>query len=793
MRARIAAFSCGVILLYCSGPLPPWAGLILTLMALLFLTLTQKKSSISVSSGVFASLVFGALWAGWHIADRQNMSLPAALEGRELSVEGYLCDIPSPGVYRSVRFTFCVTQWFSLPQDTENELPDTLKLAWYGENATLKLPHLMTLAVSLKQPHGAVNPGGFRYETWLFRHGYRATGTVRSMQHAPSVSCSLDCRYHQWRTLLADRLETALGQTDHYPLVEALLIGQRGHMTPDHWRTLQATGTIHLVAISGLHIGLVALGVGIVFRYGLVRLPQHWLSPSTRRAVCYIAVVGGSLLYALAAGFTVPTQRALIMVVVAGWMLFRARQVGIWSGWLMALGLVLLTDPFAPLDRGFWLSFTAVAVLMITFSARLAALHALAGLVVAQCAVFAALWPVLGAMEQAPVAAGWLANLVAIPWVSLVVMPVLMIGVCVLVFMPGLSGLVGEVFDGVVGALWWVLSWLAEAPVPALTGSVTVAVAFAALTLVGLVFPVAGARWGAIGLFLGWLGLSTLAGEAANNRLVSEPELWVWDVGQGLSVMFRHRDQVLLYDSGPATPSGYSAVDTVLKPNLGLLGVRRINTLILSHGDSDHSGGLASLYKNFPVEKTISGEPRRIAASLPERDSSITVQPCRPGHKLHVGDAKVELWQAPREPGKAGNSNDASCVAVVRFRDVMIVLPGDSSRDIERQIPASLTSHASKHRILIAAHHGSDTSSDPLWLDILRPDTVIYSAGYRHRYGHPHPNVVARFAAVGARQLNTAFSGALRLGLSDTGVSITEWRTQAPFWIAPVAEHWKAR
>lgn len=788
MRAGIAAFSCGVILLYCGGMLLPWPELIFGFGVLSVLGLLMTRYFGLTPLVLFLYLLSGLAWSNWQAGNRLADALPASAEGSDQVVEGYLCDIPSPGIFNSVRFSFCITRWVSSLPGTDS-LPNKLRLAWYGQEATRELPHTLRLTVRLKRANGSVNPAGFRYEAWLYRHGFRATGTVRDVLPQSTGPCHLVCQYHGWRNSMAKGLEARLGQTAHYPLAEALLLGQRGQMTPAHWRVLQDTGTIHLVAISGLHIGLIAVGLGLLGRWLLVRLPQHWLTPSRSRAIAFSLVIAGSFMYALAAGFTVPTRRALIMVIIAGWVVFRAGRTGPWVAWLMAVFAVLAIDPFAPIDRGFWLSFGAVAVLVLVFSGRISPPAPVIALVLAQCGVFAGLWPILAVMDQPPAAMGWLANLVAIPWVSLVVMPVLMIGALLVAVLPITSSFVGQVFDLVLGFLWWFLELIASFPAPTLATSFDLALAIAALVLTALFFPIPQLRLLTAGLVAAWLCTPFISpGEGTENPWVESPELWVWDVGQGLSVLFRHQDQVLLYDTGPETPSGYSAVNSVVLPNLAYLGVRKINTLVLSHGDSDHAGGLEELFEKMVVTRILSGQPERLLRDRPEVEIP-RIAPCESGKSLLVGDAKVQLWQASPEI-MASDSNDASCVVTIRYGDTEILLPGDISRDVEQHFIRQVGLNGAEYRILVASHHGSNTSSGQSWVEAVAADDVVYSAGYRHRYGHPHNDVVGRFRVTGARQLNTAYSGAVVFRLEGAEVSVEEWRSKTPFWIRRAEDHW---
>ncbi len=792
MRARITAFSCGVILLYCLNFIPPLMWLGAGIVALLAASRMAALQTLRKALLVAAALVGGLAWAALAAGDRLGQSLPVPLEGQPLLVEGHLCDIPSPGAYGSVRFSLCVESWLSLDRSgaDSSRLPRKLRLAWYGDDATLAPPHRMQARVVLKRPHGSVNPVGFRYESWLFRHNYRATGTVRQIAAAADSPCTPGCHYHRIRNTVASRLHERLKTADYHPLAEALLIGHRGWLTPQHWQVFKETGTIHLVAISGLHLGLIAAFIGLAVRWVLGRLPRHWLSPHRQRLVLVGVVLLVSLVFALLAGFTVPTRRALAMVAVASWLVLRARQVSAWSGWLLALTLVLVFDPFSPMDQGFWLSFLAVAILILVFARRLRPASWLGSLVIAQLAVFAGLWPVLAWSGQATSPVSGLANLIAIPWLSLVVMPLLLVGGCVIAMAPGLSGWVTELFDLALGLLWHWLLKLSALPVDDLGGGVVLAALVALAVLTCLVLPDLRVRLVAAAVLLLWLAMGDALESRAplTNDYVSQPEIWFWDVGQGTSVMLRHERSVLLYDTGPESPSGYSAVTGVILPNLQRLGVTQLNHLVISHGDSDHAGGLPALFSALRIEQVVSGEPERVSEQW--RDGGPPpVLPCESGRVFLIGQLEVRLWQYRPSDGKAISGNDASCVLTVRYEGTEVILPGDISRGVEH---AYLDEHdfangldplQSGARIVLAPHHGSKTSSGPRWVAQLQPDLVVFSAGYRHRFGHPHDQVVGRYREAGSEPYNTAFTGALRVVLTDSGLAVYESRSAVPFWV----------
>lgn len=785
-RVGLGGFACGVILLYSLAVLPPLHWLICATVVAVFIMFTARSRWLRVVGILLTSVIAGLAWAGWQADNRQQSVLPKALEGRELEVSGYLCDVPSEGSFSSVRFGFCVEQWHSagVPEVyPPHALPRQLRLAWYGDDATTTPGHRLKLTVVLKRPHGAVNPEGFRYESWLYRKGFGATGTIRELSRDERVDCPLRCQYHHWRSNLIEATSQRLSEARHFPLMISLMIGYRGYMQPEHWDVLKATGTIHLVAISGLHLGLIAAGAGFICRRLLLTLPERRLSPAKLRGIVFLAVTAASLGYALVAGFSVPTRRALIMVVIAGWVLLGARKTGVFSGLLIALVLVLLSDPFSPLDQGFWLSFGAVSVLVLLFGLRLGQEGWLRGLLLAQLAVFAGLWPILSTLGQAQPVVGLAANLFAIPWVSLVVMPLLVAGAALLVLLPAADTLVVGVLDLVFGVLWRGLSWLADLEfVMQAPGTLTI-IAFSVVVLVALLVPFSGYRKASVGVVtLGIAAILFRAGvEEQQNAPVAYPELRVWDVGQGLSVMLREQDRVLVYDTGPALEGVYSSVESVLLPNLRALGVRRIDTLVISHGDGDHAGGLPLLFESFDVGRVITGEPGRLAGKLP---AGVDTEACSGQVFVEMGELELDFWSSSGDV----EGNDASCVLTIASTNppVEIVLPGDITRRVEQAFIAETGREGKpgdRYRVLLAPHHGSKTSSSETWVRRMAPDLAIFSAGYRHRFGHPHPDVVERYLSVGGDVMNTATSGAIRLELGSGSVVTTLARAGAPFWI----------
>ncbi|WP_278248695.1 DNA internalization-related competence protein ComEC/Rec2 [Marinobacter halodurans] len=775
MRAGIAAFAGGVILLYCVGEIPPWPIPVIALIMGFFLA--RRRSVLLRRAGVLLfGLSTGLTWAAWMSSDRLATRLPHALEPGTHLVEGYRCSLVAPGAYHSLRFDFCVTRW---PEAVPGHpiAARRLRLALYGAEPSLALPRQLRLKVRLKVPHGSVNPAGFRYETWLFRHGFDATGSVRDWS-PQRVPCGLGCHYHAWREQVAGILAGAFGRLDSYPLIEALLMGERRLLSADDWTVFRKTGTSHLIAISGLHIGLVGVFVGGLVG-GLLRRWPGGPGARWRRRLVFGASLGACAVYALLAGFTVPTQRALVMVAVSGLVYMRGRQSGYWTAWLAALALVLLLDPFAPLDGGFWLSFGAVAGLILIFSTRLRPPGRIGTLLLAQLGVMAGLLPILMVLGLPFSVTGWLVNLVAIPLMSFLLLPGMFLLVPLGLLVPGSQPVVDRLLDWGLGGFMTGLGFIADRSPEGLALPASLAGLVGGMVLV-MLFPVrwwtrAGLLLAAAGLLCGQVTAFAGPGRAANDA-VTVPELWIWDVGQGLAVTYRDGNKVLQYDTGPGSPAGYTAVKEALLPGFRSTGIRDLNWLMISHGDADHASGLDELLAHIPVERQGSGEPRRVEQRAGPGARG-TFSPCRKGGWL--GASWIDVWQ----DAGAGPGNAASCVLRIRRNGYAIILPGDITEEQEHRWLRSHPPLSGLRRIVVAPHHGSRTSSSPDWVRQLAPELVVFSAGYRHPYGHPAPEVRRRYRAVGARTVNTATSGAVHVRLENDAPSLHVERADAPFWI----------
>ena len=730
-------------------------GLASGLMALRYLPVLPPVGCLFLLSAVglallffrtypFGLFLFGLVWACVQGQSALNDRLSPSLDGRTLWVEGRVIGLPQ---------RTGTAQRFELRDATSRhaELPRTLRLSWHG-GPPLNSGERWRLAVKLKKPHGLLNPQGFDYEAWLLAQRIGGTGSVKEGQRlAPAA--------YAWR----DGLRQRLLQVDAHgraPWLAALVMGDGSGLSRDDWALLQATGTVHLLVISGQHIGLfggLLYGlVALLARYGLWPRTWPWLPWA-----CGLAFAG-ALGYGLLAGFEVPVQRACVMLgLVLLWRL-RFRHVGMWLPFLLALNAVLIAQPLASLMPGFWLSFMAVAVLIFTFSGRLGAWRWWAAWTRPQGLIALGLFPVIWALGLPVSVTGPVANLVAVPWISLLVLPSALLGTLLLP-VPWLGEALLWLSGGLLDALIRGLALLAGTFLPWMPAQVTTGVwCLSAIGVLILLLPA-----GLLPRPLGW-PLVLLAVFAPQERIPhGQVEVWQLDVGQGLAIVLRTRHHTLLYDAGPKVRE-VDQGERVVVPVLRALGVGKLDVMLISHADSDHAGGALAVQRAMTIKKVISGDVPGLALQL-------QAQPCVSGERWEWDGVSFSLWQW----ADAQTGNQKSCVLLVQASDERLLLTGDIDALAERAFlksPLAMPVHW-----LQSPHHGSRSSSSKVFLNALKPEHVLISRGHGNSFGHPHPQVLARYNALGMNVLDSAEQGALRFRLGTRGMA-RSLRQPSRFW-----------
>ena len=725
----------------------------------------------------YPAAVLAGIAGFWSQAALQlEAQLPPALAGEDITLVGTVDDIPARrGPVLHFPFRVEAHEGASLPV----AFPRRLRLSWYHPSQQPAVGERWRLRVRLKPPWSFRNPGGFDYEAWLFRQRIGATGYVREGK-GERLDTPAWYRPAAWRQALHHALERQ--ERPGGAVIQALALGARHGLTDAQWDLSRATGTSHLMAISGLHVGLVA-GLG----FTLTRLvwgafPALVTRLAAPRAGALAAMLG-SLGYAALAGFSIPTQRALIMIWLVCGAVWLQRQVHPLNTLGLALILVLLYDPLAVLGSGFWLSFGAV-LLLVLFYLQLrrqapAVTRARRGwrLVQAQLLLSLGLMPLTLLNFHTAAWLSPLANLLAIPWVSLLVVPLTLLGVAAFALAPTAAQTLWSLAGLAYVALEWLLRQLAGLPL-------------AELQLARPLWTVVAATGGVLGLLLGrgrpWrqalcgLLLLPLLLYPAPRPPPGSAWVDVLDVGQGLAVTVRTRDHTLIYDTGPRFASGLDTGEAVLLPFLRTTGRRRPDVLMVSHGDNDHSGGAASL-----IAAT---RPRRILRSDPLA-AAPDAQPCRDGQGWDWDGVRFRILHPGAESG-AGR-NDASCVLLIETAaGARLLLPGDIEAAAEY---ALLRRHgpALQADLLLSPHHGSRTSSTVSFIRAVSPALVIHPAGRANRYGFPHPDILARYRAAGTVQRVTGCRGALQLRLDapeDLSPPAGYREVQRRLWHRPVPD-----
>jgi len=440
----------------------------------------------------------------------------------------------------------------------------------------------------------------------------------------------------------------------------------------------------------------------------------------------------------------------------------RFRHLGAWWPLLLALLVVLLLEPLASLQPGFWLSFSAVAILALVFGGRLGVWGWWRGLTRAQWTMAIGLLPMMLILGLPVSSSGPLANLVAVPWVGLVVVPLALLGTLLLpvpVVGEGLLWLAGGALYLLFELLSVIAAWLpAWLPSNLPLWAWLLAAAGALLLLLPAGVPL---RLPGLALLLPALLLPT------QHLDDGRADVWVLDVGQGLAVLVRTREHSLLYDAGPRF-GDFDTGERIVLPSLRAMNLRRLDLMLLSHADNDHAGGAVAIKAGMPVARVISGEPQRLAEVL-------GAEACESGRSWQWNDVTFRLWQWQR----ASSGNQRSCVLQVEARGERLLLTGDIDILAERALMQADFPLAS--RWLLAPHHGSRTSSSQAFIDAVGAQHVLITRSRHNAFGHPHPQVLARYQAAGVEVHDTALRGALHLRLGEQ-VAPRGLRSEPRFW-----------
>jgi competence protein ComEC len=699
--------------------------------------------------------ILSLLWTIGFASLRLADHLPASLEGLELPITGTIVSLPEYDD-RRVSFDFIPT----LPRN----LPSKIRLSWYYPEQTVKAGQRWTFTVKLKRPHGVLNPNGFDYERLLFIQGIGAAGYIRS-QIRP-VLLGQDPTYKSitvWRQIITDKLSQTLATYSSLALIKALTIGDDTLLTPTQWEIFRKTGTTHLVVISGSHIGLIA---GLV--YFLMLRVWAWtgiLRWSPPKVAAVVALVVG-IFYSALAGFSVPTQRAVIMLSVAMLAIISQRNSQPLHTLATALFAVLVLDPVAVLSAGFWLSFIAVALIIYTVAGRLGKLNIVWETLKINGVMSLGLIPLTLLFFQQVSLISPVANAIAVPVISFLVVPLALLAVVLMFVVPTLASALFWLVDGLLQRLSSLLDYLADLPFATLNHAEPAAwtLLFAGLGVVLLLAPK--------GMPARYLGLVLFLPLIFNKQRQPDFRMTLLDVGQGLAVVIQTAQHTVVYDTGARFSDYSDQGKNVVLPFLRQQDVNNIDRLIISHGDNDHIGGTVSLIQGISIEKLLTSVPNQLRAYQPEA--------CHAGQTWSWDGIRFTIL-SPAE-GLTDSDNNHSCVLQVQTPHGNILLTGD----IEAKTETWLVQQYGKGlnaKVLIAPHHGSRTSSTMDFLQAVQPDILLISAGYRNQFGHPHAEVLARYQATHTRWFSSADDGAITVSLNNgTWQTQTTRQTDTHYW-----------
>lgn len=835
MQLLILFFTTGITLCHFFPVLPT------DILSIFLITVTLLSFRFPFFRYVLAFLL-GYFWTLWHIHSFLARSLPNEIEGKDITIVGHIVDLPQQLEDRW-RFDFAPTQFTY--QGKQYDFTGKIRLTWYNNMHELRPNQYWQFTVRLKKPHINKNFGIYDHPANLSAQYVHAIGYIRPSPPSKLLIESSHWNIDYWRHYLSQAIKRTLPRGEITQLLIALAVGNQRAISAQQYIILQHTGTVHLMAISGLHIGLIAM-TGLYLFYWLFRRLRVYPTrltlkiPVPQAAILFSALL--AFIYALLAGFSVPTQRTFIMIAAAAIIMLLKRRVAISYGLFLALFLVLLWDPFSIKSQGFWLSFGAVAVLNYIFSGRpvpsighknqkifsyLSLIknrrqfsqtvffqlehdyfkqsdkHSSTGsydkflklnrlkfdqpllnevksifltlfrfylqtviflknwlktFLQAQWAITLAISPILLILFGYISLTTVIANLIAIPTVSFIVVPFVLFGTLLILPFPSLGAVLLAIASHIMETLWLLLTYLSEQfnvwelPIPPLW-TLLIALIGVAILLLPRGFP---GRW---------LGVIWLCPLFFFTYPKPQPgELWftLLEVGQGLAVVIRTSHHTILYDTGVKMSENLDSGKQVIIPFLKTQHIEKIDYIIVSHADLDHSGGLNSIVAVIPTTHIFTSAPDKL--SVPDH----VIQACHAGQHWEIDGVHFEMLH-PSSQLYVSKRNNRSCVLKISIGDYAILLPGDIEAIAEEQLIKSKAKQL-RANVLIAPHHGSLTSSSESFIEQVQPELVLFSVGYRNQFGFPKPEVLKRYQRRHIFTLINSETGAIRFVMNKEGI-----------------------
>jgi competence protein ComEC len=754
----------------------------------------------SISKLLIAGLL-GFTWAANFAAVRLSDELPVEWQQRNISVIGVVASLPEV-TERGERFKFDVEKILT-PQAPVNQIhvPQHISLNFYRNSASLRPEDALTVSnhfhagerwqftVRLKRPHTTYNPHGFDFEAWALAENIRATGSIHTKSGYKKLANFVwrpSYIVENVREKIGNRISQALENKPYAGVIRALAVGDDSQISQTQWNVFLHTGVNHLVSISGLHITMLAGLMYAIVAFAWRRIPSFVMFMPAQKAATIAGLIV-ALAYALLAGMSVPTQRTLLMLTTFALALIAGRNMAISHALAIALLVVVIVDPWAVIAPGFWLSFGAVALIACITVARLKPLSAFKTAVHTQWAITLGLLPLLIVMFGQTSIISPVANAFAIPVISLLVVPLSILGG----FIP---------VDFILHAAYFVLEicmqglvFLSNLPTWQQAAPPIWALLLAILGVVWILLP--------RGFPQRWLGVVLLLPLfcVSPAKLVDgEMRTTVLDVGQGLAVVVQTKSHTFLYDAGPRYSAQSDAGSRIVVPFLRGAGIKQLDGFMISHDDLDHTGGAASVLAQLPIGW--------LASSFTQSDSMIfppKAIKCFAGQKWHWDEVEFEVL-APTLASYEDASikdNNRSCVVKVSSQFGSLLLPGDIEKGAENALlyvigsdglqdaasGAAIYPHLASRLesdVVIAPHHGSKTSSTSEFVQAVDAQHAIFTVGHLNRFKHPKGFIEERFAENGALTYRSDYHGALTLDFTQTnGINVNALRQSQPrYW-----------
>jgi competence protein ComEC len=705
-----------------------------------------------------AAFAIGFSWCAWRAGDALDARLPAALEGRDLDLVGIVDELP---ISRGDATNATLRIERAELDGAEIGLRGRMRIAWYrAPRGALGACSRWRLHVRAKRPRGLVNPGGADAERSALEHGIVATGYVRDEGPNAREGESAFC-IDALRERLAGEIDRRIADPHDAALIRAFAIGDTRGLDDDDWQVARSNGVPHLIAISGFHVG-VAAAFGALFVRLLGFLFPRWLLRVPLSAAALPAALATGIFYGVLAGGALPTLRTLLMIATVAIARLGRRAGSAPQALALAVTAIVLADPLAVLSAGFWLSFVGVAFLLACLARGRGAFGFARELALGQIVMSIALLPLTIWFFGEASLAGAVSNLVAVPFVSFVIVPLCLLALLALLTFPLAAKPLLVAAAGCAHLQWQLFERIAALPGAHLYLPESGPLALATAML--------GAAWLLAPRGVPARALAPLLFLPIVFPVVTPPAAGTFaatfiDVGQGLSVLVRTKTHALLYDAGARYPSEFDLGKAAVLPTLHAFGVARLDRIVISHGDNDHAGGAPAVARAFPDADLVGGEPGR---------GGLGLRQCIAGESWSWDGVRFRVLSPPADalgPPDPRGDNDRSCVLLVEGDDGRLLLPGDASARVEPRILAAI-GRDGKPLTLGVAHHGSRSASSASFIAALKPALAVVSAGWRNRFGHPHPEVVERFRKAHVPLRETAIDGALTITFGPDGAPL---------------------